>query len=332
MASASESVSAARESPELVLPPTSLDLASIEGSSVWMINAVNTPATAEVAGGFEAAAIAAGVDATVFDGRGAAATWSAGITQAVAQGADAIVLLSIPPEVVAEPIAAAAEQGITVVDAFAGGPEAELAPGVFAHTTFDPVASGADLADWVLADSGCSAGVLVLGAESLALHTEMMDGATERFDELCAGCPVTQLGIDLGTMATTLQPRVEAALRQQPDIDYIVSSLDAAVTYLQPAVASVGRDVKIVGHDGVETNLEFIRNGSGQSADVALPPLAVLGWMSLDQAMRGMLELEPAADVLPTRIVDETNVGVSGDNLFENYGEYASEWESAWLR
>ncbi len=329
---ARQAVDDSRRSPQLVLPPGGLDLASLKGKSVWMILAVNTPATAEIGRGFEAAAAAAGVTPTVFDGRGAVATWAAGIAQAQAQGASGIILLSIPPETVAQPIADAAGRGVTVVDSFAGGPTAPLAQGVFAHTTFDPAASGRTLADWVLADSNCRANVLIVGAESLALHTEMMEAARARISERCPSCTATVQNIDLATMATTLQPRVEASLRQDSNTNYVISALDAAVTFIQPAVASSGRDVKIVGHDGVATNIDFIRNGSGQSADGALPPLGILGWMGMDQVARGILKAPPSTTVLPIRLVDSTNAGAAGADLFDSYADYAEKWSSAWRR
>jgi ribose transport system substrate-binding protein len=329
---ARQAVEDSRRSPDLVVPPAGLDLDALNGKSVWMILAVNTPATAEVGRGFEAAATAAGVVPTVFDGRGAAATWAAGITQAVAQGASGIILLSIPPETVTQPISDAAASGVTVVDSFAGGPDAPLTPGVFAHTTFDPATSGSTLANWVLADSNCAANVLIVGAQSLALHADMMEAARARIVDQCPSCTATVQNVDLATIATTLQPRVEASLRQNPGIGYVISALDAAVTFIQPAVASTGRDVKIVGHDGVATNIDFIRNGSGQSADGALPALGVLGWMGMDQVARGILKMEPSTAVLPIRLVDSTNVGAKGTDLFDAYADYAAKWDSAWRR
>jgi len=66
----------------------------------------------------------------------------------------------------------------------------------------------------------------------------------------------------------------------------VFATFDQVATYEQPAVAQSSSKVKIIGTDGLPPNLDSIRTGKAQIADVAFVPPAYMAWLSLDQVAR----------------------------------------------
>jgi len=330
MATAKQTVDAARTNVALVAPPAALDVAPLAGKTLWLINVVNNQLTTTIGDGFTKAAEAAGMKGVVFDGKGDASQWNAGFAQAVAQNAAGIVLLGIDENLVSGPLADAKKAGIPVVDLFNGSPSAPLADGVYAHVTPDFTNSGKVLASWILADSGCKADTVLWGASVLPIHNEMVQSAKATLNQLCPDCKVDAQDVDLANVATDIGNKAANALRRDPDINYLFPVFDSAVTFVAPAVQSAGSSVKIVSHDGVDANLDMVRSGGPQVVDMAFPPNAWIGWALVDQLGRGISKL-PAADyTIPTQIFDSTNIGNANDKLFPNYDGYEAAFLSKW--
>ena len=199
------------------------------------------------------------MEAVIFDGKGAVPTFNQGVSQAVTQGAAGIVLLGVPPAAVQAPLAEATAAKIPVVDIFNGSADDPLEAGIFAHVTADFVGSGKDLADWMLADSDCKVNVEILGASVLATQTDIIEGAEAQLKAECPDCTSNASDVDLSSVAVDIAGKVETALRRNPDLNYIFPVFDSAVTFVAPAVAQSGADVKIISHDGVSGNLDDVR-------------------------------------------------------------------------
>ena len=148
----------------LVMPTTSFNMKRNAGKSVWLIDELPIPELAAIANGWAAAAKTAGLNPHIDNTTGTVASWVAGVSQAVSQGAAGIVLLGVPWEVVTGPLAAAAAKKIPVVQFSDGGPNSTMPSTIYSHVTADFLQGGQYMADWVLADSGCKAHVAYLSA------------------------------------------------------------------------------------------------------------------------------------------------------------------------
>ena len=107
---------------------------------------------------------------------------------------------------------------------------------------------------------------------------------------------VGNLGVKLGQFAQTL-------LRRDPSITMVLPTYDAQAIYVVPAIkaANFSNPVEVVGSDAVPSNLDWIRQGNIQVADVGEPELW-LGWAALDEVARGMLGLPAVDEQIPLRL------------------------------
>lgn len=330
-AAATELVDAAREPAPLLVPQSPLDLASVKGKNIWLIMVLTNQFTSATADGFKEAAAAAGVNATIFDGQGQTNKWNEGMAQAIAQKADAIALLGIEPALLSSSISDAAAAGIPVVNALSGDASAPVAKGVFSNISADYTADGASLAAWTLADSQCTSTTLFAQPTAIAIYQNMVDGAKAVYRDNCADdCTLNVQEIDLANAATDLPQKVQTALQRDRDTGYVLSGWDSGVTFIEPVVASINPDVKILGRDGIESSIKAIQSGTGQDVTVAAPPEAWLGWLMIDDAARAISKSAPSGIVIPTRLIDSTNVGSGVSDVSPNYTNFQSAFKDSW--
>jgi len=330
-AEAQKLVDEGRAAVPLKAPTSPLDLDALGGKTIWLVNAVDTPLLLEIVSGFEQAAEAAGAQTQIVSTKGSAQRMNQGVASAVAQDADGIVLLGVDPRLVEGPLGKAKAADIPIVDSLVAGPDAPL-DGLFAHVDADMRASGGLVGDWIVADSECDANVAIFASTILTIHKLLTEGATGEIERLCPDCDVELVEFDSTKMATDLGTSTQSVLRRSPDVNYLFPVLDAGVQFVEPAVQQAGRaeDVKIASHDGVGTNLENLRQGGEQVVDVAFPPATWFGWAIFDQIARGVVGDKPLDWEVPTRLIDETNVGESDAELFPDYAGFEAKFEEAW--
>jgi ribose transport system substrate-binding protein len=206
---ATAAIDKARQALTLQGPPGPLDISSLKGKSIWEIQVLSNPLADAIAAGFKDAAAAAGVKATVFDGKGTVSLYNQGLQTAVGQRASGIAIFGIPPETVTSALQAAADAGVPVVDAFNSDANTPLATGLYSHVSIDSANSGKLVADWVLADSKCDANVAAITAPALSITKEIYAGAEAEFKKTCPWCKISATEGDVSTAATSLGPLVQ---------------------------------------------------------------------------------------------------------------------------
>jgi ribose transport system substrate-binding protein len=330
---ATAAAEAAKAEKDFSPPAEPFDMSANKGKSVWIIAAsLAIPFNANQAKGSEEAAKVAGMKPTVFDGKGNVTSWNAGVNQAVGQGADGIILQGVDPKLVSAGVAKAEAAGIPVVDTYNGHPDDPLHPGVVAHVTSDYTQGGRDLASWVLADSKCQANTLVFGAPAFAVEVDIVEGFMEQHKKLCPSCKVQLHDLnDFSQLGTELFSETQSAIRREPDLNYIFGAFDATVTYILPAIEQSKADVKVVSHDGVKENLDFVRQGK-QAADGAIPPLEVSGWAGIDQIGRAMADQPVEGWTVLERLVDTASIPQDDDAfaIFPSLKNYQETFKQLW--
>jgi len=308
-------------------------MSTLAGKSVWYIApTMSVPFIAAIAAGFKAAGEAAGLKVTIFDGQGNVNTWNQGVSEAVSQGASGIVLQGISPSLVSGPLAQAVAAKIPVIDSLTGNPKDALPTGILAHVSVDYTFGGKLLADWMIADSNGHAHVVIFTSSVYTIYVKMLAGFKAEFRKRCPktcridaveDVPPTNWATQLGTIAST-------QLSRHPDVNYFVPVADAMVTYIAPSLTQVKSRVKIISHDGVTTNLDLIRSGKTQQADVSNPPTAAMGWAEVDELGRLMQDLKPVFENLPQQIFVRANVGKNDKNLFPYFSNFAAGFKTNW--
>ena len=331
---AKEIVDAGRADVTPFLPDVPVDAAKVKGKTVWLIQNSLTPLVAAVTAGFEAAGADAGVTVKTVSGNGSIPDIVTAVSQAVAQEADGIVLFAIPATAVAAQVAEAKAAGIPVVDTYNSNVGQDLsAQGFFGHVSADYAQGGKEVANWMMADSNCDLDTAIMGNAILAPHEAQRDAALAEF---AAGCPDTCKGeyvsLDLPKLATAAGPQAQQVLRSNPDMKYIYSLLDGAVTFIAPAVEqSGGTDIKVASMGGDAASLERIRSGTSiHKAVVAIPPQSYQGYAFMDQIMRGMTGEQPVDWNLTTRFIDASNVGATDADIFPQFNGVEKKFTTLW--
>jgi len=334
VAAAKEIVDAGRADVTPFLPDVPVDAAKVKGKTVWLIQNSLTPLVAAVTAGFEAAGADAGVTVKTVSGNGSIPDIVTAVSQAVAQEADGIVLFAIPATAVAAQVAEAKAAGIPVVDTYNSNVGQDLsAEGFFGHVSADYAQGGKEVAAWMMADSNCDLDTAIMGNAILAPHEAQRDAALAEF---AAGCPDTCKGeyvsLDLPKLATAAGPQAQQVLRSNPDMKYIYSLLDGAVTFIAPAVEqSGGTDIKVASMGGDAASLERIRSGTSiHKAVVAIPPQSYQGYAFMDQIMRGMTGEQPVDWNLTTRFIDASNVGATDADIFPQFNGVEKKFTTLW--
>lgn len=323
-------VDEARAPLDLVVPNAPLDLSKVEGKNVWVINVLTNQFIADSNEGYQAAADAAGVNLTIFDGEGQVPKWNEGIQQAIAQGADAIALFGIDTSIVSEAVKEAAAAGIPVVEGLATNYDSERAPEVFSNISADYYKDGATLANWTLADSDCTADTFLLYSSGLPIWVDTRDGAFDAYAKNCPECKISDVNLDLANVATEIPRVTQTQLTQSPDTKYLLATWDSAVPFIESAAAPVNPDAIILGRDGIEAALESIRTDGMQKVTVASPQPQWIAWAVMDDMLRAIAGESPNGIVVPTRLIDATNVGKTDADVMPNYQDFEKEFVKAW--
>ena len=314
-------------------PSPSYSIKPLAGKSIWYIApTMSVPFIAAIAAGFKAAGQAAGLKVTIFDGQGNVNTWNQGMSEAVSQGASGIVLQGISPSVVSGPLAQAVAKKIPVIDSLTGNPTDPLPKGILAHVTVNYKVGGQLLADWVIADSKGHAHVVIFTSSVYTIYVRMLAGFKAEFAKRCpTTCKIDAIeDVAPNNWATQIGTIASTQLSRHPDVNYFVPVADAMVTFIAPSLSQVKSSVKIISHDGVTTNVDLIRSGKTQQADVSNPPNASIGWAQVDELGRLMLGNHPVTENLPQQILVKSNVGKNDKNLFPQYSNYASAFKANW--
>lgn len=325
-------VDAARAEKELIAPDSSLDLDALSGKSIWFISVAMNQWATTVAEGAKAAAEAADVKLTIFDGQGAANRFNEGISQAVAQDADGIILLGIDPAVVAAPLAEAKAAGIPVQNNMNGDPDDAVPAGMYGNLTSDFSGDGAIAAKWALVDSGCQAQMTILASSTVPVWEAQADAAVAEFEEYCPeDCAVSVLDIDIANVATDVGRKVQTELQRNAETDYVYAAWDSAVPFIAPVLSAANSSAQVLGRDGVQASLDMIVNDSGQDMTLAMPSGAWIGWASVDDIMRVMTGAPAAGYVVPSRVIDADNVGAgTPSDVFPEFVDFEQAFTAAW--
>lgn len=230
--------------------------------------------------------------------------------QAIASGADGIVLDAIDCQAVQQPLREAKARGIAVVpiyafdcnDPLAGGAKESL---FSSYTNFGAKAQaglpafaasyGADQARYVVANSGDTAKVLVVEDPTFTVVKYTSQGFTTTIGASGGSKVVSTLQVSPSDILTgKLVPKIQAELLRHPEATWIKSPY-TYVTQLGivPALGPRAGQVKVMGGEGFAPELDLIRQGKVTAANVISSEW--VGWSAID-TMNSVFRKEPVRD------------------------------------
>lgn len=278
-----------KEPMDMVLPDAPFDMGRNDGKNIWFISPSQATGYAlALSKSVTSAAKAAGMTATVFDGKNQPDRFTAGFTQAVQSGADGIILYAVNPELVPEGLQRAKQADVPVITMATGVP-APPDSGVVTEIDHDRESEGRYMANYAAMITDCAVnGAITFDPAYVGLVTER-DAIDAQLKKLCPdSCEVRDQDTQLATMATELAPGTQTLIQSNPDLNTIFATFDQLATYQIPAVDQSGADVKIVGTNGLPENLKSVKDGTSQVADIAYVPPDYFGWLGVDQLGRAL--------------------------------------------
>jgi ribose transport system substrate-binding protein len=258
-------------------------------------------------------AIQAGVEALGYkfekcDGGTTADKIGACFTNAVNAKPDAIVVNGIDVNSAGDGYAAAKKAHIPIIGSFTGNPEG--ADGVATEVAGDACTKeGTALANWIIADSKGKANVLFAGTKTFACNIQRLQSFTETM-KACTTCKVDTLEFAIDAIQSGLPQQLQSAIQSKPDLTYIVGTFDAVALAATDAIRQAGKSdaIKVAGFDADAPNLELVKKGDIQVADITTGSTEP-GWAAADAAARAIA----GKDLPPT--VSTSQILLTKDNI-----------------
>jgi len=204
---------------------------------------------------------------------------------AASQEPDAVFATGFPRVIFEEELGQLADQGADIVNAFVAEGSGDGVSAVISGTPTS-TAIGTAFADWVLAEQGTDANVLLVHSSTFPTLLDVRAGFEERFTELCPDCPVEVMDVPAEDFGANLPAEVVAQLRSLPDVNYVVADEGNMLLGLPQAMAEAGMtDISVVGQYPSETSLEYLADGSIVKA-IVMPSMGDAMWNMVDAMAR----------------------------------------------
>jgi ribose transport system substrate-binding protein len=295
--------------PEFGTPGPEVDAAQLAGRTVALIAIdLRVPALAEVTESAQGIAEQVGLKTTVFDGQGNPTLVNQGLTQAINSGAGAIISVGLPVQLIADKIEAAKEAGIPVIDVINTPPDPDAPgqgsdPNAFGNVAPDSALVGQLLGATAIVETEAQANVAIMNTSELTVAPVIVGGMTEMLDQ-CEDCEYTKTDTALVDWSTELPGQAASVIRSNPDLNFMLPIYDAMTLFASTGVRQAGAtgQVEMASFNGTAPALELVAKGEIAVANVAQNN-DWAAWAAMDQAMRGMLGMEPADPILPIRYV-----------------------------
>src|SRR5215468_6847640 len=194
-----------RKPPTWQGPDQSVNIASVSGKKVTYISVSNSIPVLKYWSDKVTGLLKqyGNVQLTVIDAKGSVDEANKGFEQAIAQKADAIVFLALPPALFQAQINRAHAAGIKVISAQTGVPGKRDA-GQDAEVSFDYVKVGQIIGDWVVADSKGKAKGLVVSSDDVPASQPQAQGTLSEVKRLCPDCDITMKDVQIPQWQTSM--------------------------------------------------------------------------------------------------------------------------------
>jgi ribose transport system substrate-binding protein len=317
------------------------------GKSIWMVSVDQAVPFAKIASdGVRAATESLGWDLRIVNGKSDPSQQLTGFQQALAAGADGIVVGYMDCPVLRTGLQRAQEAGVPVVAIEASDCD-QLKSGdekLFSHIV--NYADGQGFRDWIQSWGEAQATWVIAKTEGKAkailthendtTTTNLAAAGAVRGMKKCPTCKIVEtvkfVGPDLGP---PLQQKIEQALIRNPDVDAFIAAYDGVLTAGGGANAlkASGRlsDMNVMGGEGDASIIKLIRANDGADACIGIPT-EWEGYASVDALIRLFAGDDPG----------KTNSGIGiqvcdADHNLPPEGEayappvdYVAAYEKAW--
>lgn len=246
------------------------DVSSLKGKTVYYIPITQqSPQFAVTQQALTEALDTVGVSVQVCDGKGTPTDVSACITQATEAKAGTIVTDAVSYKIATNAIDAAQAANIPVIISNQIADDSHPASKTLAYIPGGGSAMQEALAQWVIADSGGSANVLINQSTDGPSPAAFVAAGKQVYEQECPGCTVTINEISSANFSL-IPSSTSSALLQNPDINYVESQFEQYLQPTQSGVEQAGKTDAVKGLTG-SAQLAGLQALAGQ-ASCTRPP------------------------------------------------------------
>jgi ribose transport system substrate-binding protein len=284
--------------PEFTPPGEPFDARSVERPVMFIAQAATFPVTPFVNQGFEDAAEAAGVEASICAGDGTPERNAICLRRAARERFGSAVIFSVDPETIARPLAEAREAGVRIVSGNNARRIGERNPeNVDAQVSHDYFDAGQLSGMYAVATYGADTNAVCLAIPEFVVTASVCQGFTEKVRELCRGCEVETREVPVAQLVDQANATVNQAILADRDINYIMGSIDDFCQIVAPTLRRVNKrpdDLTCAGQNGNVPSLKEIRDGGYQRMSAGQHTYW-WGWAFFDGAARVQAQEMPEA-------------------------------------
>lgn len=328
-----------RKPPTWQGPDQSVNIASVSGKKVTYISVSNSIPVLKYWSDKVTALLKqyGNVQLTVIDAKGSVDEANKGFDQAIAQKADAIVFLALPPSLFQAQINRAHAAGIKVISAQTGVP-GKLDAGQDAEVTFDYVKVGQIIGDWVVADSKGKAKGLVVSSDDVPASQPQAQGTLNEVKRLCSACDMTMKDVQIPQWQTSMPSLMQTTINSDPTRTYLLPLYDGQALPGLGAIrtAGAGSKVTVGAFNATPGIVEQLKDpASGLKLDVG-GHNEWWAYACTDQIFRVLAGAAPIQNYhVGLRIFDSTNASlIQGKDEFAWYGstDYRTKFPALWTK
>jgi ribose transport system substrate-binding protein len=243
----------------------------------------------------------------IFDGQFTPAKQAGFVQQAVQQGYDGIVLVSIDANSIKAAIDAAAAKKIPIACVMCVNPAFK---GKVVDVSTGGIAEGQAIGSWIGANAKSGAHILGYDDKSFPIVHVRRQNAEQAIKKYCPSCKVTESDFPTTDLSKPGSPTFSAALKANPPgtLQFVMAPYDPAAIPMSKVAEQQGRtDFKMTGYDASPDYVALIKKGGVPAATTAAPfPYA--SWGAVDQVARIKAGKQPWVSTrLPVSLVTQAN-------------------------
>ncbi|MBO3749567.1 sugar ABC transporter substrate-binding protein [Streptosporangiaceae bacterium NEAU-GS5] len=278
-----------------------------------------------------------GVQLNVVDAKGSVDEANKGFEQAIAQKADAILFLALPPQLFQAQISKAKAAGIKVISAQTGIP-GKIDAGQDAEVTFDYVKVGELIGDWMVADSKGSGKGLVVTSDDVPASQPQAQGTLSEVKRLCPACDLSVKDVQIPQWESSIAPLFQTTINSDPTRTYLLPLYDGQSLPGLGAIrtAGAGEKVKVGAFNATPGIVEQLKDpASGLKLEVG-GHNEWWAYACTDAIFRVLAGAPPVENYnVGLRIFDSTNANlIEGKDEFSWYGssDYKTKFPALWQK
>jgi ribose transport system substrate-binding protein len=274
----------------------------------------------------------------LLDGKGTVAGQTDALSQAIALKPDGIVLGGFDAQSQKTQISKAASLGIKIVGWHASSRPGPIQdPPVFTNVESDPIQTAKLAADYAIAMSDGTAGVVILTDSEYSIAVAKSTTMRKEIEQ-CKGCTVLAYeDTPLADVASRMPPLMTSLVQKYGSkFTYALGINDLYFDFTAPALRSLGVGPNgppsfVSAGDGSVSAYSRIRQEQYQVATIP-EPLSLQGWQCVDELNRAFAGTQPSGYVTAVHLVTRSNIAYDGgpQNIFDPDNGYRDQYKKIW--